>query len=112
MRQPGSARARASSFGDDMRGAFGGTRAAEVRELHQGAFSVVEVRYDGVDYGRSATIPEQDSVLVCLQMRDTTTYDIWEDGKRLDCLPVARGMMNIYDLRGGLASASAEPIHA
>lgn len=101
-------------FAADMSTAFGGPRApaAEVRELRQGPFTVMEVRCDVPDYGRSAAIPAQDALLVALQLRANSAYDTWEDGKRLDCQPVRRGMVNILDLRRNVVSASAQPFHA
>jgi len=72
----------------------------------------MELRCDVPNYGKSAPIPEQDALLVSLQLRANTAYDLWEDGKRLDCRPVDRGMLNINDLRKGLVSASNQPFHA
>jgi len=97
-----------------MTSAFGGTRAsaAELRELRFGPFTVIEVRCDAPGYGQSAPIPAQDALLVALQLRANFDYDMWEDGKRLDCLPVSRGMVNINDLRRGVVSASKQPFHA
>lgn len=97
-----------------MRAAFGGPRttAARLRELRFGPFSVMDVRCDVPGYGRSAPIPDQDALLVALQLRANSAYEIWEHGKRLECLPVRPGMVNIYDLRGSVVSASAQPFHS
>jgi AraC family transcriptional regulator len=101
-------------FGDDMRAAFGGNRAvaAQLSELRFGSFTVMDVRCDAPEYGCSAPIPTQDALLVALQLRDNVNYDIWEDGKRLDCLPATRGTVNIYDLNRSVVSASASPFHS
>jgi len=99
-------------FGADMRAAFAEPRLAALRELTFGRLSAMELRCDVPNYGRSAPVPVQDALLVSLQLRANSAYDIWEDGKRLDCLPVERGMLNINDLRKGLVSASNQPFHA
>jgi AraC family transcriptional regulator len=101
-------------FSEDMRAAFGGARpvAAQLRELRFGSFTVMDVRCDAPEYGCSAPIPTQDARLVALQLRDNVNYDIWEDGKRLDCLPATRGTVNIYDLNRSVVSASASPFHS
>jgi AraC family transcriptional regulator len=105
--------ANATSFARDMTAAFGGPHsAAELRELRFGPFTVMDVRCDVPNYGVSAPIPFQDALLVALQMRACLTYDMWEDGKRLDCLPVRRGMVNVSDLRRNVVSASKVPFHA
>jgi len=105
---------RATRFGDDMRAAFGGPRSApcELRELRFGGFNLVEVNCRVPGYGQSAPIPVQDALLVSLQLCTTVAYDLWEDGRRLECVPVRRGMVNLNDLRKGLVSASVEPFHA
>jgi hypothetical protein len=47
--------------------------------------------------------------VIALQLRANSAYDIRVDGARLDCLPVCPGMVNIYDLRGSVVSASGDP---
>jgi len=97
-----------------MNTAFGGPRAAAavVRELRQGPFTLMEVRCDVPDYGRSAPIPAQDALLVSLQLATTFVYDAWEDGRHVDCLPCGRGMVNLFDLRRNVVTASVQPFHA
>src|ERR1041384_970346 len=101
-------------FGEGMRAAFGGPRpvAAQLRELRFGAFTVMDVRCDAPEYGQSAPIPPQHALLVALQLRGNKDCQIWEDGTRLDCLPVAPGTVNIYNLTRNVVSASAEPFHS
>jgi AraC family transcriptional regulator len=111
---PAPASRSSGSFDEDMRTAFGGSRpaAAELRELRFGPFTVVELCCEATDYGQSASIPLQDALLVSLQLRSNDAYDLWEDGKRLDCLPARRGTVNINDLRRNVVAASARPFHA
>jgi AraC-like DNA-binding protein len=112
---PSAAASRSGArFGEDMEAAFGGPRktAIELHELRFGPFSVMDVRCDAPGYGRSAPIPPRDALLIALQLRANAAYDIWLDGKRLDCLPVRPGMVNVYDLRGSVVSASAQPFHS
>lgn len=101
-------------FGEGMRAAFGGPRpvTAQLRELRFGAFTVMDVRCDAPEYGRSAPIPPQNALLVALQLRGNKDYEIWEDGRRLDCLPVSPGTVNIYNLNRNVVSASAQPFHS
>lgn len=86
--------------------------AAQLRELRFGAFTVMDVRCDAPEYGRSAPIPPQNALLVALQLRANKDYEIWEDGKRIECLPVAPGTVNIYNLNRSVVSASAQPFHS
>jgi hypothetical protein len=113
MPSPNASRS-GTRFGEGMMAAFGGPRAtaAGLRELRFGPFSVMDVRCDVPGYGRSAPIPDQDALLVALQLRANAAYEIREHGKRLDCRPVGPGMVNIYDLRGSVVSASAQPFHS
>ncbi|HKU39115.1 MAG TPA: AraC family transcriptional regulator [Polyangiales bacterium] len=102
-----------ASRGHDLRSAFRVPRAPllEVRDLSHGPLSVMELRVDHDNYGQSAPIPEQDAILVSLQLRANAKHEIWENGKQLPNVPVAAGTTNICDLRGAVMARSLQPFH-
>jgi AraC-like DNA-binding protein len=83
----------------------------EVRDLTFGPLSVTELRYDAHNYGQSAPIPEQDAVMVSLQLRDNSEYEVWEEEKLLPRVAVASGTTSIFDLRRGVMARSLQPFH-
>ena len=102
-----------ASPGHDLRSAFGVPRAPvlEVRDLSFGPLSVMELRVDQENYGQSAPIPEQDAILVSLQLRANAKHEIWENGKQLPNIPVAAGSTSIFDLRAAVTARSLLPFH-
>jgi AraC family transcriptional regulator len=104
----------ASAFAKHMRASFALPSAPvlEARDLSFGPLAVTELRYDAENYGQSAPVPEQDALMVSLQLRDNFEHEVWEDGKRLPWGAVTRGMTSIFDLRGGLTARSQRPFHS
>lgn len=81
------------------------------RDLRFGSMLVTELRYDGENYGRSQPIPEQDGILVSLQLRSSDQHVIWEDGKQLPNVPLTLGMTSVHDLRRAVTAHSVHPFH-
>lgn len=102
-----------SVLGQDLRSAFGVPRAPVlgVHDLSLGPLSVMELRVDHPNYGQSAPIPEQDAILVSLQLRANAKHEIWENGKQLPSVPVAAGSTSIFDLRSAVTARSLLPFH-
>ena len=96
-----------------LRSAFGTASASllTVRDLRFGPMLVTELRYDGENYGQSDPIPAQDGILVSLQLRSSSKHVVWEDGKPLPVIPLARGMTSIHDLRRAVTAHSVHPFH-
>lgn len=82
-----------------------------VRDLRFGPMLVTELRYDGENYGRSAPIPEQEAILLSLQLRSSSKHVVWEDGKQLPVVPLTRGMTSMHDLRRAVTAHSVQPFH-
>lgn len=106
--------AHSPAFVDSMRASFGSSAGAvlEARDLRFGQLAVTELRYDAVNYGQSEPVPDQDALLVSVQLRTSTSHEIWEDGRRLPPLALLEGNTCIYDLRRSLIARSAEPFHS
>jgi AraC family transcriptional regulator len=102
-----------SSFARGMRAAFAMPHAPvlEARDLSFGPLAVTELRYDAENYGQSAPIPEQDAILVSLQLRANAKHEVWEDGKQLPSEALSEGMTRIFDLRHGVTARSLHPFH-
>jgi len=81
------------------------------RDLRLGSMLVTELRYDGENYGRSQPIPEQDGILVSLQLRSSSEHVVWEDGKQLPIVPLRLGMTSVHDLRRTVTAHSVHPFH-
>lgn len=105
---------RALPIGDQMRIAFGMPHAPvlEARDLRFGPLVVTELRYDADNYGKSEPIPAQDALLVSVQLQPNLQHEIWEDGRHLPNVPVARGMTSIFDLRRSVTAHSMKPFHS
>ena len=102
-----------ASPAQDLRSAFGVPHAPvlDVRDLSFGPLSVMELRVDHENYGQSAPLPEQDAILVSLQLRANAKHEIWENGKQLPMIPVAAGSTSIFDLRSAVTARSLLPFH-
>jgi AraC-like DNA-binding protein len=81
------------------------------RDLRFGPMLVTELRYDGDNYGQSDPIPAADAILVALQLRPSPKHVVWEDGKQLPIVSLARGMTNIQDLRRSVSAYTLDPFH-
>jgi hypothetical protein len=81
------------------------------RDLTYGPLSVLELRCDADDYGKSEPLPEHDAVMVSLQLRTSVDHQIWEDGKRLPKTRVVAGSTSIFDLRREVVASSMRPFH-
>src|SRR4030095_9399599 len=81
------------TFGRNMRSAFGLPRVPELqlRDLRMGPMAVTEMRFDAEGYGQSAPIPLQDTLLISLQLCANPSYQLWEDERKLESLPVQTG---------------------
>lgn len=104
---------RPSDVASDLREAFEMPTAPvlTVRDLRFGPMVVTELRYDGENYGRSNPIPEQEAILLSLQLRTSLKHVVWEDGKQLPIVPLVTGMTSILDLRRAVTAHSVQPFH-
>jgi AraC family transcriptional regulator len=83
----------------------------EVRDLSFGRLAVTELRCDTHDYGESAPIPEQDAIMVSLQLRTNLHHEVYEDRKLLPRAPALEGTTCIFDLRRAVTARSQHPFH-
>jgi AraC-like DNA-binding protein len=83
----------------------------EVRDLSFGRLAVTELCCDAPDYGESAPIPEQDAIMVSLQLRTNLHHEVFEDRKPLPRAPALAGTTCIFDLRRAVTARSQQPFH-
>jgi AraC-like DNA-binding protein len=101
------------TFGNSLRTAFDMPHAPvlEVRDLSFGRLAVTELRCDVPNYGESAPIPEQDAIMVSLQLRANLQHEVFEDRKPLPPAPVLEGTTCFFDLRRAVTARSLQPFH-
>ena len=86
--------------------------AFTTRTLRKTEIAVTEIRCDAENNGLTKPIPREDALLVALQLRDRTRYELWLDDKPVTTGPLEAGVTCFYDLRRNPIANGISPFHS
>jgi AraC family transcriptional regulator len=86
--------------------------AFTTRTLQKTEIAVTEIRCDAENNGLTKPIPCEDALLVALQLRDRTRYELWLDDKPVTTGPLEAGVTCFYDLRRNPIANGISPFHS
>ena len=86
--------------------------AFTTRTLRKTEIAATEIRCDAENNGLTKPIPREDALLIALQLRDRTRYELWLDDKPVTTGPLEAGVTCFYDLRRNPIANGISPFHS
>lgn len=102
------------AFGERLGRSFhiGSPPTLQSRTMLGSRLAVTELRIDKAGYGMTSPMGSDDAYLICLNLKQQTTHELWCDGRSVCSSAYGAGSTYLLDLRRDPIAYIGEPMHS
>jgi len=80
--------------------------------VHGSRLAVTELRIDKAGYGMTSPMGSDDAYLICLNLKQQTAHELWNDGRSVCSSAYGSGSTYLLDLRRDPIAYIGDPLHS